>query len=198
MSRLDSEKINPKVNDILGLLGGGAMLAAFIVLPGLALVAKDAIKMYEEEKRKKEFKQWERFNLWRLRALLKRLREQKIVEVREINGEATVVLTQKGKTKYLKGKIEGIMINKPPRWDGKWRLVIYDIAQYKRQTQQAFRETLKKMKFLCLQKSVYLYPYPCQDEIELLRQYYGIGDEVILLMVGGIENEEAYKRYFGL
>lgn len=191
-------KINPKVKDVLGLLGVGAVLTACIVFPGLPIGVKSVIDAIEEAKRKKEFKEWERFNLWRLREVLKRLRQQKVVKIVEENGESVVVLTKKGRTKYLKYKLEEMIIEKPPRWDGKWRLVIYDIAKYKRNTQQAFRRTLKRLKFLRLQKSVYLYPYPCQDEIEFLRQFYGIGDEVIILMVEDLEDEEAYKKYFGL
>lgn len=194
----DKERTDPKVKDVLGLLGVGVLLLACVVAPGLPIGIKAIIDAYEERGRKRDFKEWERFNLWRLREVLKRLREQKIVEIVEENGEPVVVLTKKGKTRYLKYKLGEMIIKKPPKWDAKWRLVIYDIAKYKKNVQQAFRETLKRLKFFRLQKSVYLYPYPCQDEIEFLRQYYGIGDEVIVLTVEDLEDEEAYKKYFGL
>lgn len=198
MSKSNTDKIDPRVKDVLRLLGAGTVLAACIVFPGLPIVVKAAMDSHHETERKRKFKEWERFNLWRLRASLKRLRNQKVVKIVERDGEPIVILTKKGKTRYLKYKLEEMIIKKPPKWDGRWRLVIYDIAKHKRNTQQAFREVLKKLKFFRLQKSVYLYPYPCYEEIEFLRQYYGIGDDVIILIVEGIENESVYKKYFGL
>lgn len=194
----EGRKISPKVKEVLVLLGGGIFIAAALVFPAVPLVVKDLIALSKEEKRKKQSKEWERFNLWRLRAVLKRLHKQKMVEVAEKDGEVVVVLTEKGRVKYLKNKLEEMIIEKPKNWDGKWRLVIYDIAGYKRSVQCTFRETLKRLRFLRLQKSVYLYPYQCEDEIEILRQFYGIVEEVTVLTVGKLENEEVYKRYFGL
>lgn len=90
------------------------------------------------------------------------------------------------------------MIDKPPRWDGKWRLIIYDIRKEKRYLSEIFRSFLRKMEFLQLQRSVYLTPYKCDEQIEFLRQYYGLDKEVLYLVVEKIENEKAYKDYFGV
>jgi hypothetical protein len=57
---------------------------------------------------------------------------------------------------------------------------------------------LKSLKFLRLQKSAYITPFICDDEIEYLRQFFNIGNEVIVLKITGIENEQVYKRYFGI
>lgn len=83
-------------------------------------------------------------------------------------------------------------------WDGKWRLVIYDVAKAKRVQSELFRLALTRLRLLRLQKSVYLTPFPCQNEIEYLRQFYTIGTEVQILTVGQLENEPAYRSYFGL
>lgn len=82
-------------------------------------------------------------------------------------------------------------------WDGKWRLVIYDIGKFKRNQQENFRRALKHMNFLPLQKSVYLTPYKCQDAVSYLREYFDLGEEVLLLEVNKLENEHLYKQYFG-
>lgn len=192
------EKINPTVKEITILLGTGVAVTALFAFPALGIIAKTALDIHDEIKRKKEKREWEKYNTGRLREVLKRLHQQKIVEIKTINGQDVVALTEKGKTKYLKYKLEDIHINKPERWDGKWRLLIYDISKYKKKNQQIFRELLKTLKFLQLQKSVYLYPYPCEGEIEYLRQYYEIGEDVMLLTVEKLENEYEYKKYFGL
>ena len=38
----------------------------------------------------------------------------------------------------------------------------------------------------------------CENEIEILRQIYAIDREIIIFIVSGLENEIAYKDYFGL
>ena len=82
-------------------------------------------------------------------------------------------------------------------WDGKWRLIIYDVASTKRANSEMFRTILNKLRFLKLQRSVYLTPFKCEDEIEYLRLLFDIGNEVQILKVGSLENEAAYRRYFG-
>lgn len=188
----------PTVKDVLLVLGVGTFLAASVVMPGLPLAAKPVMDYYKKKKREEAFRQWERFNQRRLKHLLKRLYQQKVVEIGEVDGQEVVTLTEKGKKKVLIYKLEEMMIDKPPKWDGRWRVIIYDVGKEKRIMSEIFRNFLKKMQFLKLQKSVYLTPYKCDEQIEFLRQYYGLGQEVIYIVAQRVENEEVYKHYFGL
>ena len=189
--------IDPKVKDVVLLLGSVVILTALVVFPALGVIAKTALDIHDEQERKKAKKEWEKFNLWRLRATIKRLQKQKIVKARDHNGSKVIVLTEKGRTKFLEYKLDEMTI-RPSKWDGKWRLIIYDISKHKTRSQRAFREMLKRLKFLMVQKSVYLFPYPCEGEIESLKQYYDVQDQVMTLTVKGMESEEIYKKYFGL
>lgn len=188
-----SNKIDPKVKDILMLLGAGTFLAASLIMPGLPLLAKPIL----DEKRRREESEWRRFNTWRLRQVLRRLHDQKLIEIAQTNDGHIVKISDKGKKKILKFNIEDIELNQK-NWDGKWRIIIYDIYTGKKQERELFRKTLKRLKFLKLQKSVYLTPFKYHDEIEYLRQVCNIGNEVLILTVSSIENESAYKEYFGI
>lgn len=187
-NKSDGIKIDPKVKDVLKLLAAGAILTTVVLFPGIAAVAP----LIEAEKRRRERKEWEKFNLWRLRQVIKRLESQKIVEIKD----DVVKITNRGKKRLLKFNLDNIKLK--GKTDGKWRLIIYDIANLKKPQRELFRETLKRLKFLGLQESVYLTPFVCDDEIEYLRQLFDIGDEVVVLRVEGIENEQAYNRYFGI
>jgi CRISPR/Cas system-associated endoribonuclease Cas2 len=77
-------------------------------------------------------------------------------------------------------------------------VIVYDIANLKKFQRELFRETLKRLNFLRLQKSVYITPFVCDDEIEYLRQVFDIGSEVLVLRVAEIENAQVYKIYFGI
>lgn len=175
------------------MLGAGTFLAASMLMPGLPLIAKPFL----DQKRKKEQKEWNKFNTWRLRQILKRLHDQKLVEISEESGVPIVRINDKGRKKLLRYNIDKLTLEKK-QWDGKWRIIIYDIFSAKQQERRVFRRALKNMKFLLLQKSVYLTPYTCHDEIEYVRQVCHIDSEVIILTVKSLENEEAYRQYFGL
>jgi hypothetical protein len=191
-------KVNPRVKEVLILLAGGALLGAFFVFPGLPAAFASYLKPERRERYQKYTENWEDYNLKLLRQTLKRLKNQKIVKIVEENGVPVVRLTEKGRTKVLKYNLEEMALKKPEKWDETWRLIIYDIPEKKRSSVEAFRYILKKLKCLRLQKSVYLTPYPCKDEIEYLREVLGVGDEVALLAVSGIEDEVVYRKYFGL
>jgi len=190
-------KIDPKTKEVLMLLGAGAFLAASIIFPGLPMAAKPFIDVVKEADRNKRQKEWEKFNLWRLRQVIKRMQSSKLVEVKEEKGVPIIKITHKGKQKLLRYKIDEMVLDES-NWDSKWRLVIYDVQTGKRANSEMFRTMLNKLRFLKLQRSVYLTPFKCEDEIEYLRLLFEIGNEVQILKVGSLENEAAYRRYFGI
>lgn len=181
-------KIDPKVKEVLKLLGAGVLLTAAFLMPGTAIL----IKEYEKIKKEKDEKEWKKFNVWRLRQIIKRLQSQKDVEI--VGGQ--VKITDKGKNKLLTFDLEEIKLKE--KTDGKWRIIIYDISNLRRFQRDIFRDTLKRLKFYRLQESVYLTPFICEDEIEYLRQTFQIGDEVQILTLSKLENEKAYREYFGI
>ena len=157
-------------------------------MPGLPIV----LKPYLNKKRENERREWEKFNSWRLRQVISRLEKQKDVEI--VND--IVKITKKGRQKLLKFDLENIELKH--KTDGKWRLIIYDIANLRKPQREQFRKMLKQLNFLRLQESVYLTPFVCEEEIEYLRQIFEIGREVQILKIQGIEHEDEYKKYFGL
>ena len=197
MSKSDTVKVDPKVKDILILLGAGTFLVASLVFPGLPIVAGEVLKLKKEMDYSKKLKDWEKFNLWRLRQIIKRMQNSKYVEIKEQNGVPLVKITQKGRSKLLKYDIDKMRLDER-KLDGYWRLIIYDVKTAKRQNSETFRRAISKLNLLKLQKSVYLTPFRCEDEIEYLRQVFDIGDEVLILRVKNLENEGPYRKYFGI
>lgn len=204
MSRVSIEKkqsninkVDPKVKDILILLGAGTFLAASLVFPGLPVLAKAVIDLKNEAQTEKRMKEWDKYNLWRLRQIIKRMQDSKYVEIFDDDGISVVRISEEGKKKLFKYNLEDMSLDESS-WDGKWRLIIYDVALAKKSQSEMFRRTLNKLKLLKLQKSVYLTPFKCEDQIEYLRQIYDIGKETLILKVGSIENEAAYRKYFGI
>lgn len=190
-------KIDPRVKDILLLLAGGTFITASLVFPGLPIITKETLKAYEFTQWQKRQKEWKKFNTWRLRQVIKRMEKQKLVEIAQIDKTPVVKITEKGRQRILKFKLEEIQLDQA-NWNGKWQIIIYDIATTKRWQRELFRRMLKRMNFYQLQKSVYLTPFKCSDEIEYLRQICEVGNEVLIFTISSLENEQAYKDYFGL
>lgn len=203
MNKAGRPKINvvtqtPKVRDLMMLLGQGSLLLSLFLFPGAGVGLKAIFDMYRQLHKEADFTKWKEYDPARLKFLIKRLRQKKLITVVEQNNYGVVKLTQKGKQKVLKYNLETMKITKPEKWDGKWRLMIYDITHFKRKQQTALRKMFRQLEFLPLQKSVYLTPYPCEKEVSFLREYFEVGKEVLYLIVDQLEHETVYKEHFGL
>lgn len=94
---------------------------------------------------------------------LKRLREQNLIET--VNGdEAIIRLTDKGKSAALWEKYKSLK----KTWDGKWRIVAFDIPEKYFLVRDLFRRRIKELGFKQLQKSVWISKVDCA---KLLRDY---------------------------
>ena len=127
------------------------------------------------------------------------LRRQGCLKIEEKNHQIYISLTERGKKMAGRFQIDSLKINKPKKWDKKWRVVIFDIIQLKKLQRNAFREKLRDLGFLPLQKSVWINPHPCKDEIELLREFFGLGQrEIRLITAEDIENADFLTKTFKL
>jgi CRISPR-associated endonuclease Cas2 len=77
-------------------------------------------------------------------------------------------------------------------------VIIFDIPETKRFDRDNIRQSLISIGFLRLQNSVWVYPYNCEDLINLLKTYTETEKNVIYMIVDQIENDEEIKKYFGL
>lgn len=109
-----------------------------------------------------------------------------------------VKLTTKGKQQLRSWGEHKYFIKKPKKWDGKWRLIIFDIKIARNHIRNKLRNTLKHVGFIQLQRSVWVYPYDCEDFIILLKADFKIGKDVLYMIVDKIENDQPIKSHFEL
>lgn len=88
--------------------------------------------------------------------------------------------------------------HKPIRWDGRWRVLVFDIPEGMRQTRQRLRTLLRGIGFACLQHSVWIYPYDCEDVITLLKADLGVGKRMLYMIVDELEYDAPIKKIFKL
>jgi len=142
----------------------------------------------------REVKRWRKYKNKKLSNTFYRLRKEGCIEIKRRGPHVYLGLTEKGRKIAGWLQIDSLELKKPKKWDGKWRIVIFDIAQLKTLMRNAFREKLRELGFYPLQKSVWVCPYKCQDEVALLRDFFGLSKKEIRLINAESIEEDAFLR----
>lgn len=125
------------------------------------------------------------------------LKNQGFIQANNRNGQIYISLTEEGKKKAGKYQINDLEIKKPKKWDRKWQILIFDIKDKDRIKREALRGKIKELGLFQLQKSVWIYPYDFQPEINLLRDFFKLTDKEIQIIVADkIENDREAKNFF--
>ena len=109
-----------------------------------------------------------------------------------------VRLTPKGEAKLRLLELNNYKIKKPKQWDGKWRILIFDIKEERKGIRDKIRRTLNTIGFIRLQDSVWVYPYDCEDLIMLLKADFKIGKDLVYIIADSIENDKDLRLAFNL
>jgi len=136
--------------------------------------------------------------LYRSRSNISKLIQEGYLELEHKGGRAYVHLTEKGEhfaALMHEGKLAP---KKPKRWDGKWRLLIFDIPEKRRRAREQIRATLVTLGFVRLQDSVWAYPYDCEDFMTILKADFRIGKDVLYIIADQIEYDAPLRTYFNL
>ncbi len=118
--------------------------------------------------------------------------------IANIPGSKSVVLTQKGRQFASRERLKIRTRDRKPRWDGRWRVLIFDLPEKERRTRDRLRLELQEVGFIQLQRSVWVYPYQCDDYILLLKKEVGAGRRALYMIVESLEGDAPLKKYFKL
>ena len=142
---------------------------------------------------------WKEIDRWALKRAIASLYESKLVgEKSNRDGTYTLVLTEGGKKRALAYNMETMAIKKPATWDRKWRIVMFDIPERLRKSRDALRVQLSGLGFYELQKSVFVHPYHCVDEVDYVVEFYGLRKYVRSVVAVSVDNELHIKQWFKL
>lgn len=160
-----------------------------------ALVAPGVLKIYRQHKKREYQKQHKHY----VNTVIKKMIQAGLIEtVVNDKGQNCLQLTEAGERELANYEFENIEIKKPWRWDKKFRIIIFDIKEYKRKTRDELRIWLENLGFVKLQNSVWVHPYDCREVMVLLKSHFHIGKEVLYLTVDSIENDKWLREEFKL
>ena len=120
-----------------------------------------------------------------------RMLKSELIERVVDNGVAKIRITSFGKEQFHRDFPFFKFQNQ--KWDGKWRIVTFDIPEKKRKIRQNLRYKLRELGFAMLQKSIWISPHNFEDDIREFFDENKLGEIAFVfvaekLLVGNIKD----------
>lgn len=182
-------KYLPMRNLILRTLAAGGILSVALVAPKTLTLLKKLDRGAANRK-----------NLYRrITQAITDLEYTGLVQTSGQRGKRNITLTEKGRTTINTIYTSEYRIPEPVLWDGKWRVVMFDIREKRRKARSQLRSLLSGAGFLRLQDSVWIYPYPCDEFIGLVRAHLKSGTgEMLSFVAEALESDRPLREHFRL
>ena len=134
-----------------------------------------------------------------LRMISRYVIERKYVKIsRSVSGDSTISVTENGKAIVAYQALLSLKPKPQNVWDRMWRLVMFDIPTEMKSARDRFASVLKTLGFVHYQKSVFICPHPCEEELEVIAEYLGISQYIDIVLAKCISREREYRREFDL
>ena len=173
------------VKEILkGLAIGGVIIASF-ALPNMAQI----LSLFGASNSKDRY---------RINRAIQALKDKRLVNIYEKDGKDVIEITENGNKRVLAYTIDEIKITRPKKWDGFWRVIVFDIPEKFKTARRALSAKLNDMEIYPLQKSVFICPFECIDEIDFIGEFFNVRKYVKCILAKKIDDEEFLKRHYNL
>lgn len=144
-------------------------------------------------------KGWKEIDRRALNNAINDLYRSKLVDTKDNrDGTFTLVLSKEGKEVALRYDLDTMAIKEPTHWDGKWRIVMFDVPETLKRVRDTLRIHFKQMGFYEFQKSVFVHPHPCKEEIEYIMEFYNARRFIRFIIATDIDNSIVLKKHFQL
>lgn len=136
----------------------------------------------------------------KIKRALENLEKRRLIQIEETDDKAIVWVEEKGKPVILGYSLKKILEfkRKEKRWDGRWFIVFFDVPELERNKRNYLREFLLKIGFRPYQKSVYIFPYECEEEVRLIKKIVEGAKYIRYVVAEKIEDEIKFRRIFKL
>ena len=175
----------------LGALSFGAAMA--IAPGGVDAVMRLVGKLIDDY----EGKGVANYHEYQIKAALRYLKSRKLIDIQRQYQKDVFTLTKLGRLRVRK-LLKSFGIRKPKKWDGKWRMIIFDIPHTKKSESDIFRQRLKNLGLANLQKSIWIHPFDCKDQIYYLAGNLFITPYVRYIVAEEVTGEADLRKRFEL
>jgi DNA-binding transcriptional regulator PaaX len=171
-----------------------AVLAAVAITGSIAVaaIAGNAIQLLK-------YLPNEKYNLrFQTKSAAGRLVAKGYVVWTERDGKKFLRITPKGRNALALEQAKAAWSNQKKKWDGRWRMVAFDIPERRRWVRFQLRAVMSEIGFVRLQDSIWVYPYDCEDFIALFKTELKIGKDVLYAIADTIEHDKGLRQHFNL
>lgn len=122
----------------------------------------------------------------------------KYIKERVTKKKKEIIITNRGRIAILGWQIQKKIQNK--NWDGKWRIITFDVPEENKEDRYFLRENLKWLGLEELQKSVWISPHDIEKEFREFLKLCNrklIGD-VRFILAEKISSDKDLKKYFDI
>lgn len=103
-------------------------------------------------------------------------------------------LTARGKLKAKSLQLTASDSLVSPNWDGKWRIILLDLPESRKNERESLRYLLKKAGFVMLKNSAWISPYPFEHLFTNIKKDLGLTSELMIITTNTLD--EVTQEYF--
>lgn len=170
-------------------------ILAAAALGGVVLIAATIPNAAQLLRYMPGYKKGARFN-YQAKTALGRLVAKGLITFEARGGKRYARVTEEGERLLEFESLREKNSKKPKRWDGRWRVVLFDIPERRRGIRNRLRLFMQEYGFVRLQDSVWIYPYDCEDLIALAKANFRIGFDVLYMIVERLERDTQLRNHF--
>lgn len=189
MGNRGKESTQAIIDGILRFVAAGGFVAAAMVAPNSPKIFEKPLDMIMNTLDK-------RAQSREINRVLRYMKQRGLIQYQSNDYENGIVLTKTGKEQLRKRDFETLSIQKPTKWDNKWRLVFFDIPEQTRDRRVLLTQKLRLLGFQKLQQSIWVHPFPCRDVIEAVTETIDIRKFVTYIEISEIDGDKHLRERF--
>lgn len=110
--------------------------------------------------------------------LVNELRRQSLAEIIQDDDTIRFRLTSKGLHRLQQSLIGELSIKPQATWDRHWRIIMFDVPTRHNRQRTLLTTQLKRMGFVLLRDSTWVFPYPCFTQLDQLVRFCNLAQFV--------------------
>lgn len=184
---MERRELRAKITDeVLRLAAGGACLTLGLLAPGSVVgLSKPLDRLLDKlDKRDRERE---------MRQVVYRMKERGLLVGDYEHG---LQLTAKARRRLAKVEIDALVLKPKKIWDGRWRIVVYDIPSSQQTARHQLQSNLLRYGCIMLQKSTWITPFPCRQDVAAIASQYKVDSYISFFEAINLDNaEQMIKRF---
>ncbi len=176
--------------EILLMIAAGLAIPTAFLMPNIPIALKPLLRALTKKSGLRKSEHFVRSITY--------LKRRRLISIAAKDELQILTLSENGKKRVLQFDLDKIRLKRPRKWDGYWRLVLFDIPEKHKMGREALRSKLKQLGFFPLQKSCFIYPFDCKSEITFISESFEVAPYVNFILVKELEGATQLVKYFNL